>query len=273
VQDTISAAPTFTYEGIYSRIQGFGIATSCSASPAGCKAHWRVAPDMRAGYWAGYLQDDWKVTNSLTLNVGIRYEFAPSRARINNRSLIFNPEQGRLILAGQGVRPEIVDPDWNNLAGRVGFAWRPSWWKGLVMRGGAGTYYSWTTGMQEQLRASAHRSSKVRLYSATADTESFHARHAALVRLRATWAPSRSTGATAHLCEPVELGIRRRLAREHPARGEVHGSTGQKATAAPEPERGFTRSTGTIRSFNGCRIPTIAPSTSLTTEDGRATTQ
>ena len=29
---------------------------------------------QRASVWAGYVQDDWRVTNSLTLNLGVRYE-------------------------------------------------------------------------------------------------------------------------------------------------------------------------------------------------------
>ena len=41
-----------------------------------------------------------------------------------------------------GVRPAIVDPDWNNFAPRAGFAYRPAFAKNTVVRGGFGIYYA-----------------------------------------------------------------------------------------------------------------------------------
>ena len=76
-------------------------------------------------YYGGYIQDDWRLLPNFTINFGIRYEFARSPVEINNHSLFFSPELQQVVLAGQGVRPDIVDPDYNNWAPRFGFNWTP----------------------------------------------------------------------------------------------------------------------------------------------------
>lgn len=95
-------------------------------------------------YW--YFQDDWQVTPTLTLNLGVRYELTTPFYEIDNRlaNLITDygdPLFGQYILAGDGRRPRsLQDTDFNNIAPRFGFAWRtPA--PGLVVRGGFGIFY------------------------------------------------------------------------------------------------------------------------------------
>jgi outer membrane receptor protein involved in Fe transport len=47
--------------------------------------------DLRQSYLDGFFQDDWRVTNSTTLNLGVRYEFATPLADVKNpnSNLIF----------------------------------------------------------------------------------------------------------------------------------------------------------------------------------------
>ncbi|HEX7956552.1 MAG TPA: TonB-dependent receptor, partial [Pyrinomonadaceae bacterium] len=76
-----------------------------------------------------FFQDDWKVRDNLTLNLGVRYEYtgqpindlrAVTIARESGSNPLFNPA----IPLEQRVLPEIP-VDKNNIAPRVGFAWTP----------------------------------------------------------------------------------------------------------------------------------------------------
>jgi hypothetical protein len=108
--------------------------------------------DMRSTFYGFYIQDDWRILPNLTINIGIRYEFAASPREIYNRSLFFSPELQRVVLAGQGVRPEIVDPDYNNWAPRFGFNWNPGFAKNFVVRGGMGIFYATDNFNEEQFK-------------------------------------------------------------------------------------------------------------------------
>jgi hypothetical protein len=111
--------------------------------------------DMYTTYWAGYIQDDWHIVPNFTLNLGIRYEFARSPTERQDKALFFSPELATIVLAGHGVRREIVDPDFNNWAPRLGFAYRPGFTKNTVIRGGVGIYYSTDNFNEEQFKANA----------------------------------------------------------------------------------------------------------------------
>ena len=115
-----------------------------------------------------FVADDWKVTPSLTLNIGVRYEYFGSPWEVNgilsnfdfDRALAasdifegftfasnFNPNN----FAGfEGLNPRIagtkstLQADRNNFAPRFGFAWSPR--ERLVFRGGYGVFYERTTG-------------------------------------------------------------------------------------------------------------------------------
>ncbi len=88
-----------------------------------------------------YLQDDWKVLPKLTLNLGLRYEFATPQWDAQNRLGNFDPAGPRLIFAKDGSLFDraLVDPDFNNFGPRVGGAYQLS--SRTVVRGGFGVSY------------------------------------------------------------------------------------------------------------------------------------
>ena len=151
-----SGNPTFTFDGRYSGLQANGHRPGrLSAGHPWRASAARSATPFRTcstTYWAGYIQDDWRIVPNFTLNFGLRYEFARSPVERDDKSLVFAPELGQILLAGQGVRPDIVDPDWNNFAPRLGFTWRPQFLNDFVVRGGAGIYYATDNFNEEQFK-------------------------------------------------------------------------------------------------------------------------
>jgi outer membrane receptor protein involved in Fe transport len=150
-----SGNPNFTFDGRYSGLQAnvIGLADFLLGVPA--RAGGAIGDsiqNLRTTYWAGYVQDDWRIVPNLTFNYGLRYEFARSPVERDNKSLVFAPELGQILVAGNGVRPDIVDPDWNNLAPRLGFTWRPPAIEDFVVRGGAGIYYATDNFNEEQFK-------------------------------------------------------------------------------------------------------------------------
>lgn len=71
-----------------------------------------------------YIQDDWKVSSKLTLNLGLRYEYATPQWERDNVLSNFDPTTNTLIPAKSGSIADRaqVNPDRNNFAPRVGMA-------------------------------------------------------------------------------------------------------------------------------------------------------
>ena len=107
---------------------------------------------LHTAYYGFFSQNDWKVAPALTLNLGLRYEYSGSPIESRNRSQFFDITTGKFSYAGQNIRRSIVKPDENNFAPRVGFAYRPSFLKDTVIRGGAGTYYGTDNFNEEQFK-------------------------------------------------------------------------------------------------------------------------
>jgi hypothetical protein len=97
-----------------------------------------VIIDLKQQMHFGYLQDDFKVSHKLTLNMGIRYEFATPQYVADNRLANFDPATNSLIQAKNGSLYDraLVNPRKHDWAPRFGFAWRAI--DKTVVRGGYG---------------------------------------------------------------------------------------------------------------------------------------
>jgi Carboxypeptidase regulatory-like domain/TonB-dependent Receptor Plug Domain/TonB dependent receptor len=112
----------------------------------GAPSHYELSNNpvahMRQRMYFGYVQDDYRVTDRLTLNLGIRYEFATPQYERDNRMANFDPVTAQMIQASGGslYNRSLVHPDYNNWAPRIGFAWqiRPK----TVLRSGYGITYN-----------------------------------------------------------------------------------------------------------------------------------
>ncbi|HEY7179880.1 MAG TPA: TonB-dependent receptor, partial [Blastocatellia bacterium] len=101
-----------------------------------------------------YVQDDFKVTSKLTLNYGLRYEYATPPVERDNQFANFDPTTGTMTFAKDGdlFDRALVHPDHNNFAPRFGFAYSPrlfGWNENsrFVVRGGYGLSHAPLTGM------------------------------------------------------------------------------------------------------------------------------
>jgi hypothetical protein len=99
--------------------------------------------DLISNFYAGFLQDNWRVTPSLTVNVGLRYEYSQTPWDRSNKTGWFDPTTQVVEYSRSGaVRNGIVDPTWRNWAPRIGFAWTPSFSRNTVVRGAYGIFYA-----------------------------------------------------------------------------------------------------------------------------------
>jgi len=94
-------------------------------------------------YWAAFLQDDWRITNDLTVNVGLRYEYTSATKESLDRQSNFNFATGQIEVANQdGNSRGLINVQENNVAPRLGFAWTPGGTGTWVVRGGWGMFYN-----------------------------------------------------------------------------------------------------------------------------------
>lgn len=93
-----------------------------------------------AYHW--FIQDDWRVADRLTFNMGVRYELNMPGYDALGRAGGFDPVLRRVI-TGQdpGIPKGLIGTDGNNWGPRFGFAWRPFNDDKTVLRAGYGVFY------------------------------------------------------------------------------------------------------------------------------------
>ncbi|MBM3739429.1 MAG: carboxypeptidase regulatory-like domain-containing protein [Acidobacteria bacterium] len=159
-----AATGSFTFDTTFTRsdpftptsadTSGTGMASILLGIPASGSIGYISSLSLQNHYLAGFVQEDWKVSQRLTLNFGLRYELeTPYTERFNRMSYGFD-ETARLPvtvpglnLAG-GIRFAGVDGnsrrggliDGNNFGPRFGFAFSLN--PKTVVRGGYGTFFS-----------------------------------------------------------------------------------------------------------------------------------
>jgi len=89
--------------------------------------------------YAGFLQDDWRVTPRLTVNLGLRYEISTVIKEEHNLLGNFDPNVGDVQVGKQISGPYQINP--HNFAPRAGFAWDPFGTGRTLIRAGGGITY------------------------------------------------------------------------------------------------------------------------------------
>ena len=143
------AAETFSFTGRYISPATLAAASAPSGFFQTLALDGESAINLRFYQLNFYAQDNWRVRPTLSLSYGLRYEYNTPPREANRRIedtfnsplLDFVPGLKSFI----GNRTSIFDPDRNNFAPRVGFAYAPNLFgrdRGLsVIRAGYGLYY------------------------------------------------------------------------------------------------------------------------------------
>ncbi len=99
---------------------------------------------LRGNIFGAFVQDDWRITSTITLNLGIRFEDHTPYYEVNNNIVNFNYLTGDVELPNQNGQNRAL---YKNYLGRgdwqprIGIAWVPGFLHGnTVIRAGYGTY-------------------------------------------------------------------------------------------------------------------------------------
>lgn len=83
-----------------------------------------------------FAQDDIKLTQRLTINLGVRYDVMPYPREMHDRLSNFDPANGTMLIAGQDTNARLVNTDYKDIAPRIGLAYSPT--DKTVIRAGYG---------------------------------------------------------------------------------------------------------------------------------------
>ncbi|MSV27459.1 MAG: TonB-dependent receptor [Bryobacterales bacterium] len=139
---------SFSYSGVFSQNPagrtgtGNPFADFLMGYPDGASIGTNVRAGIRVRNYSSFIQDDWKATSRLTLNIGLRYEYTTPVTEVADRMANFNIAGNSVVLAKPGGIREraLANPDRNNFAPRFGLAYELN--KKTVLRTGYGIFHT-----------------------------------------------------------------------------------------------------------------------------------
>jgi hypothetical protein len=153
---TGDARGSYVFTGLYSagspvvRSSGLDFADFLLGLPQQASVQYAEDVALSGRAFSLFVQDDWRLRGNLTLNLGARYEAVSPYTEAHNRMVNLDVAPGftaaePVISGGTGLYTgpfpsSLVDADYNNLAPRVGIAWRMN--PRTVVRGGFGTSFN-----------------------------------------------------------------------------------------------------------------------------------
>lgn len=142
--------------------QGNSVASMLLGVMNGGRIRFEPALSQQTPYWGFYLQDDWRLSSALTVNLGLRWDQdRPITERYNRAGWFdFDISQPTLVLDTPGIERQVAgglqfagvdgnprhikNYDNNNIAPRFGLAYKVT--DRLVIRTGMGVFFNPTTG-------------------------------------------------------------------------------------------------------------------------------
>ena len=108
---------------------------------------------FRSSSYDAFIQDDWRMRSSFTLNVGLRWEYNSPISELYGRLVNLDVAPGFTAIAPvlgsspagpltpQSYPSSLIHPDKNNIAPRIAMSWRPFSASSMVVRASYGVYY------------------------------------------------------------------------------------------------------------------------------------
>lgn len=90
--------------------------------------------------YAGYVQDTWRATRRLTVNLGLRYDYAAPWDEVNGKLSNLTPNGDLVVVGGPAIK-RLYEPDRNNFGPRAGIAYDLGGDGRTVLRVGFGMLY------------------------------------------------------------------------------------------------------------------------------------
>jgi hypothetical protein len=147
VQDVNPLYGRDTYNGSFTRPAGATASNLYNLADfeLGLRAQYALSSvlvaHLRRNMQFAYLQDDWRASRRLTLNLGLRYEYSTPYWERDNILSNYDAAANAIVKAADGSVADraLIDPDRNNFGPRLGFAYTIN--PQTVVRGGYGISY------------------------------------------------------------------------------------------------------------------------------------
>jgi hypothetical protein len=139
----VGNAPGNTEADLLMGMTGLGVHDQAYGGPVTGR-RWKI--------YRPFVEDDWRVTPSLTLNLGLAWDMTTPVTEVHNRMADYIPSTGKLLIAGKnGVSNSAgINMFWGAYEPRVGLTWKVLGSDKTVARIGFGIYHdsSWNQGAQ-----------------------------------------------------------------------------------------------------------------------------